>query len=120
MTTCLWHICLMTNTSAVNNWWLSLQHDWYDGFTNNEKVWVSAHRLDTATSHSYLNPSGPTDSVFTSNLVGGIELFAHKICCHYSLIGNWLMRTNVFYLILHQSHVYLHHIHYLNRYQREH
>ncbi|KAL5251097.1 hypothetical protein ACHWQZ_G016721 [Mnemiopsis leidyi] len=56
-------------TPTVNNWWLSLQHDWYDGFTNNEKAWVSAHRLDTATSHSYLNPSGPTDSVFTSNLI---------------------------------------------------
>ena len=54
---------------AVSSWWLSLQHDWYDGFANSEKVWVSAHHISSKTCHSFLTSSGPKDDLFTSKLV---------------------------------------------------
>ncbi|XP_063687165.1 proteasomal ATPase-associated factor 1-like isoform X2 [Bolinopsis microptera] len=60
--------------STVSSWWLSLQHDWCDGFTNSEKVWVSAHHLNSKTCHSFLTSSGPKDDLFTSKLVSEREI----------------------------------------------
>ena len=45
-----------------NPTWLSLQHDFREGFKHNEKVWVSAQTLSQPSAHSYLKHSGPTDN----------------------------------------------------------
>jgi len=42
--------------------YLSLQHDWKEGFKHSEKVWVSAHSLSQPSVQSYLKTSGPTDN----------------------------------------------------------
>lgn len=58
-----------TAMQPVSSWWLSLQHDWTDGFANQEKVWVSAHHSDRKTGHSFLTSDGPADGDFRSQVI---------------------------------------------------
>lgn len=63
--------------TEVGSWWLSLQHDWPDGFKNAEKVWVSAHRLNSPTCHSYITADGPTDRNFAMTMMSERQV---KLC----------------------------------------